>query len=145
MKVLSKPSEYGLRALMFLVTKGEGKGYVNIREMAEELDISFHFLTKILQSLTQAGFLVSSRGPNGGISFARNPQQISLLDVLYVLEGQDFLSKCLLGLPGCGDFAPCPMHNSWAVMRVQLRNLFEHTNLSEVGQSVQLERLRLSP
>lgn len=107
--------------------------------------ISFHFLTKILQSLTQASVLVSSRGPNGGVAFNRPPEEINLLTVLYVLEGDDFLTKRLLGLPGCGEYAPCPMHQSWSVIRPQLRKLFEETSLADAGKSVQFERLRLTP
>ena len=61
MRVISKSGEYGLRALLYMVAHKKDEAYVNIREMADELDISFHFLTKILQSLTQKGILQSYR------------------------------------------------------------------------------------
>lgn len=145
MKSLSKPGEYGLRALMYMVARGESNDYVNIREMSKDLDISFHFLTKILQQLTQAGILMSIRGPNGGVAFRRSPNEIKLMDILTVIEGPQFLTECVLGLPGCGDFAPCPLHESWAPMRQRLRHLFETTTIAETGKAVQLGRLRLAP
>ena len=144
MKVLSKSSEYGLRALLYMVGKG-GQEYVSIREMSEQLDISFHFLTKILQSLTQANILASYRGPSGGVAFNISPEKILLIDVVRVLEGDDFFDTCLLGLPGCGEKAPCPMHQFWKEIRGALRREFETTTLSEMGQTALSRSLRLMP
>ena len=144
MKVLSKSSEYGLRALLYMVGKG-GQEYVSIREMSEQLDISFHFLTKILQSLTQANILASYRGPSGGVAFNISPEKILLSDGVRVLEGDDFFDTCLLGLPGCGEKAPCPMHQFWTEIRGALRREFETTTLSEMGQTALSRSLRLMP
>ena len=62
--LLSKSTEYGIRATLYL-TSLKQDGYVSIRAISDELDISFHFLTKIFQKLTQAGLLQSFRGPRG--------------------------------------------------------------------------------
>ena len=145
MKVLSKSSEYGLRALLYMVGKGDGQEYVSIREMSEQLDISFHFLTKILQSLTQANMLASYRGPSGGVTFNIPPDKILLGDVVRVLEGDDFFDKCLLGLPGCGERHPCPMHDFWKNIKGQLKQEFESTTLAGLGQSTRQNRFRLIP
>ena len=145
MKVLSKSSEYGLRALLYMVSKNEAQQYVSIREMSEKLDISFHFLTKILQSLTQANLLVSYRGPSGGVAFNVPPDQILLGDIVRVLEGDDFFDTCLLGLPGCGEAVPCPMHQFWKEIRGALRQEFEITTLAKMGQTAQERSLRLTP
>jgi len=145
LKVLSKSGEYGLRALLYMAAKGEGQEYVSIREMSEQLDISFHFLTKILQSLTQADMLRSYRGPGGGVAFKIPPEKILLGDVVRVLEGDDFFDKCLLGLPGCGEKAPCPMHGFWKEIKGALKREFETTSLAEMGRATQAARLRLIP
>lgn len=145
MKVLSKSSEYGLRALLYMVSKNEAQQYVSIREMSEKLDISFHFLTKILQSLTQANLLVSYRGPSGGVAFNVPPDQILLGDIVRVLEGDDFFDTCLLGLPGCGEAAACPMHQFWKEIRGAFKQEFEITTLAKMGQNAQERWLRLMP
>ena len=128
-----------------MVGKGDGQEYVSIREMSEQLDISFHFLTKILQSLTQANMLASYRGPSGGVTFNIPPDKILLGDVVRVLEGDDFFDKCLLGLPGCGEKAPCPMHQFWKEIRGALKHEFETTSIAEMGKSTQMRSLRLVP
>lgn len=146
MKVLSKSSEYGLRALLYMAGRQrEGDTYVGIREMSETLDISFHFLTKILQALTQAQLLLSYRGPTGGVAFRVPPEQIPLGQVVRVLEGDDFFETCILGLPGCGSQKPCPLHQFWAGVRSEFKDEFDRTSIAELGQHALLRHLRLSP
>lgn len=145
MRVISKSGEYGLRALLYMVSHRNTHEYVSIRQMAEELDISFYFLTKILQSLTQKGLLQSYRGPNGGIAFLVPPEKILLADLIRALEGDNFFETCLLGLPGCGERAPCPMHQFWKEIKGAIKSEFETTSLAEMGRSVQLRNLRLVP
>lgn len=144
MKVLSKASAYGLRALLYIVAHKKHGDYVSIREMSEELNISFHFLTKILQSLTQQGLLESYRGPNGGITLKRPPNEIFLIDVVKILDGEDFFDTCLLGLPGCGEAEPCPVHDFWKVTKAALKNEFASTSLTELGTKISENRLRLA-
>ncbi|GIV30765.1 MAG: hypothetical protein KatS3mg029_0116 [Saprospiraceae bacterium] len=136
---------YALRALAYLVSHGGEQDYVSIGQISTELDISFHFLTKIFQQLTQAGMLESSRGPSGGIRLAKPPKDIRLADIVLVLEGPDFFDTCLLGLPGCGAFAPCPVHDFWKDTKEALRKEFSVTTLAELGAKVSEERLRIKP
>lgn len=143
MRVISKSSEYGLRALLYMAAHRGSQEFVGIRQMAGELDISFPFLTKILQILTQKGILQSYRGPNGGIAFLVQPENIRLADLIRALEGDDFFDKCLLGLPGCGDQKPCPLHNLWGAIRASLKAEFETTTLADLGQSTRQNRFRL--
>lgn len=145
MKVLSKSSEYGLRALLYMVGKHKEQEFMSIREISEQLDISFHFLTKILQSFTQANLLVSYRGPNGGVAFKVSPDKIMLGDIVRILEGNDFFETCLLGLPGCGASTPCPMHQFWMGIRNNLQMEFDSTSLEEMGNKALHSGLRLIP
>ncbi|MBV6426375.1 MAG: putative HTH-type transcriptional regulator [Haliscomenobacter sp.] len=134
---------YGLRALIYMASKKSPPSFVNIREISEELDISFHFLTKTFQSLTQENVLKSYRGPSGGIAFARPPEEILLIDIVYILEGRDFFSSCLLGLPGCGEEAPCPVHDFWKEVKSAMREEFETTSLADLAAKVSKDRLRI--
>jgi Rrf2 family protein len=143
MRVISKSGEYGLRALLYMAANYPNEGFVNIREMSEALDISFHFLTKILQVLTQKGILQSYRGPNGGVGFLKKPDEVSLADLVRALEGDDFFNKCLLGLPGCGERQPCPMHAYWTTIRNNLEEEFEATTLADLGENTRLKQFRL--
>jgi Rrf2 family protein len=140
--MLSKACSYGLLAVMY-VAKANRSSYVPIREICDELGISFHFLTKILQGLTQAGWLVSHTGPKGGVSLAKPASDISLLDIIHAIDGPQLFSECILGLPGCGHEKPCPMHTQWAATREDLKRMFRERNLSTTSEDLDRLGLRL--
>lgn len=133
MKVLSKASIYAIRAMIFMACSVE-EGYISIKEMSEKLDISFHFLTKLLQELTREGYLLSYRGPTGGVLLNREPRHIIIKDVIHIFEGKDYFKTCLLGLPGCGLEEPCPVHDFWSKIREEMKEKFETTTLADLKQ-----------
>lgn len=131
--LLSKSCIYGLRATLFLSAR-EQDGFIPIREMSEKLEISFHFLTKILQQLTAEGILESYKGPNGGVRLTRSGEAISLLEIVIAIDGDKMFTECALGLPGCGVMKPCPMHDKWANTRDSIKEMLESTTLTELSR-----------
>ena len=129
---------------MYTALEGRTRPYVSIRRMAADLDIPFHFLTKVLHDLTQRGILTSRRGAAGGVAFARPPKEISLLSVVEIVEGPDLFSRCLLGLEGCSDRKPCPFHRAWRPERKRLKSLFAKTRLSDITRGLMEKTLRLA-
>lgn len=144
MGLLSKRCEYGLRAVLFLVSRQGERPYVSIREMSSELDVSFHFLTKILQRLTEGGLLISHRGPSGGVALAKDARRVTVLQLIECLEGHDLFESCVLGLEGCGERTPCPLHGAWTRQRKALQELFSQATLADLGRRTAQAGLRLS-
>jgi len=129
--MLSKSCEYGLRATLYLSTL-ESDGYVSIGEISDELDISFPFLTKIFQKLNDADLLTSQRGPKGGVALTKPPSEIAIYDIVVAIDGDNLFKECVLGLPGCGDAAPCPLHEQWTDKRDQVEAMFRSATLDEL-------------
>jgi len=144
MKFLSKTCLYGIRAALLVASMGEEKKYVPIRRISDELGISFYFLTKILQTLTQNNIMSSYRGPNGGVALARPARDISLMEMINVIENESGFDSCILGLPGCGERTPCPLHDDWGETRDRIVSMFENTNLEELGRKINEEGFRLA-
>lgn len=140
--VLSKACTYGILASFYVAREGETE-YVSIREMSEDLNISFHFLTKILQKLTAAGIMISHKGPKGGISLTRKPNEISLLQIIDAIDGSDVFQECILGLPGCGHETPCPIHNYWMNVRGEMEEMFAKRTLEETATGLDEIEYRL--
>lgn len=140
--LLSRGCEYGIRAVLYLASL-DREGYVSIREISEKLDISFPFLTKIFQQLNEAGLLKSLRGPSGGVALTKSPDDISLYEVVVAVDGQGLFEECVLGLPGCGDQKPCPIHNRWATERSRLEKMFKQTALSDTADEIKELNVRL--
>lgn len=140
--LLSKACEYGLRASLYLASLDEA-GYVSIRAISDELDISFPFLTKIFQQLNEAGLLKSHRGPSGGVAFTRPTSAITLYEIVVAIDGEDLFEECVLGLPGCGDDTPCPIHDHWAEQRARLETMFRQNTLADMAGKIQEFDVRL--
>lgn len=130
--LLSKSCVYGLQATVLLASKKQN-GYVTIRELSDELDISFYFLTKVLQRLTKEGILESYKGPNGGVKLARVSGQITFIDVVNSIDGNSQLSSCILGLPGCGVMTPCPMHDQWSQLKEKILTIMKSVTLEDLS------------
>lgn len=133
--MLSSSTVYAIRACIFIAAHKE-EDYISISTIAEKLDISFHFLTKILQKLTQHNLMTSHRGPNGGVTFTKSTDKIFLIDIVDAVETNPIFTECLLGIPGCGDDRPCPLHSEWGPIRQQLRTKFEDTDLASLAFKV---------
>ena len=141
--LLSKSCVYGLRAVLYIAHKGDGE-YVSIRKISDELNISFHFLTKILQKLTQKQILNSYRGPYGGISLAKYVHEITLLDIVCAIDGNKIFEACILGLAQCDEQHPCPVHDSWVIYRDKIRAKFSATTIHDLVKNIKKLNLRLS-
>ena len=108
------------------------------------MGISFDFLTKILQTLTQHDIMVSHRGPKGGVSLAREASEITLMDMINATEPENIFEGCILGMPGCGEEKPCPLHEYWGGARDEIKTTFETVNLAELSQRIKDDDLRLT-
>jgi Rrf2 family protein len=83
---ITTKSPYALRALTELVRAG-GAGPVPIGELARRRDVPVQFLEQLFATLRRAGLLRSQRGVKGGYSFAREPSEITVLEVVELLDG----------------------------------------------------------
>ncbi|HEX9592999.1 MAG TPA: Rrf2 family transcriptional regulator [bacterium] len=141
--VLSKGCNYALRAVLYIAARDRGE-FIPILEISETLGISFHFLTKTLQALTQNNILISNRGPKGGVALARPPEVIALGEVILAIDGPDLFDRCVLGLDYCGDDRPCPLHPQWRLVKQRMKDIFENTSVAEVSSEMGQQGLRLT-
>jgi len=89
---LSKKGRYAVRALFDIAFHNEGQP-TQVKDIAERQHIPPRFLEQIFQDLKRAGIVASKRGPQGGYSLARRPEEIRLGDVVRALEGPLVLSE----------------------------------------------------
>lgn len=141
--VFSQACMYGIRASLYIAAK-QNDHYLPINEISRDLGISFHFLTKILQKLTQRHLLKSYRGPNGGVTFAKSPDQIRLYEIVEAIDGDDLFTECILGLPDCGSQQACPLHEQWGSLRDELKSVMEETSLAALSARINSMGLRLT-
>jgi Rrf2 family protein len=103
---LSKRGEYGLRAMIDLATWDHGSAVVQIKDIAEREQIPPKFLEQILLTLKNAGMLHSKMGVGGGYYLAKAADQISLGNIVRILDGPLAPVRCVSQMAyepcGCG-------------------------------------------
>lgn len=110
---LSNKSDYGL---ILLSNLSRSKKLVSISSVAKKNKISPKFLSQIAQDLKKAGFISAREGVAGGYTLAKSAEQIKLLDVLKVLDGELVEGKCFEE----GHECVCGAGEMWKEMREQL-------------------------
>ena len=130
---LTAKSEYGLLAMIELACR-YGEGPASAREIAERRGIPARFLEQLFVSLRRADLVNAVRGARGGFVLARDPADISTLQVVEALEGPLTASACdsERGLE-CGNAGSCAAAPVWARATSALRDVFASTTLAELA------------
>lgn len=142
--MLSSACRYGILASIHLAQQ-DSDGFVPVRQIAGSLEVSSPFLSKIMQQLVSEHLLDSLRGPTGGVKLARASKDIKINDIVIAIDGRKILEACVLGLPGCGKNAPCPMHADWAVVRERFCRMLDETSLADLANDTEANGFRLTP
>ncbi len=137
---LSKRGEYGLRAMIDLATLtqgGNGKDrVVQIKEIAERQKIPVKFLEQILLTLKNAGLLHSKMGIGGGYYLSRPPSEISLGQIVRILDGPLAPIRCVSQMAyepcGCPDEETCGLRSTMLEVRNAIADLLDQTTLADV-------------
>ncbi|RMF58189.1 MAG: Rrf2 family transcriptional regulator [Calditrichaeota bacterium] len=140
---LSKKCIYAIQATTYLAL-AEDQPYVPIREIADKLKISFHFLTKILQELGRHKLVATYRGPAGGARLVRSPEEITVEEIILALDEKDMFNQCVLGFAGCGKERPCPFHERYAELRGQMQQMFRTITVADLRRGVEQKQMRMA-
>ena len=107
---ITRQADYALRAMLYLARQEER---VATSKIAEGQQIPSSFLAKIISQLSIARLITTSRGAGGGVSLARKPEEISLLDVVEAIDGPITLNECTRDPSICTFGDSCPIHEVW--------------------------------
>lgn len=132
--IYSKECKYAIRAATYLAQHPDQRCLA--REIAEEEGLPQFFLSKILQSLAREKLLTSIKGPNGGFSLARSANEITLNDIRELIDGNEDLEQCAVGLGTCADDMPCPLHETFKPLRERLKRYLQKTTLEKMAKAV---------
>jgi Rrf2 family protein len=146
---LSKRGEYGLRAMIILAHayKESPEMMVQIREISEQDKIPGKYLEQILLALKNAGMLQSRMGIGGGYYLARQPQDISLGQIVRVLDGPLAPIRCVSQMAyeacGCPDERTCGLRMVMGDVRNAIADILDNTTLENVVERMDIARAQL--
>jgi Rrf2 family protein len=143
---LSKKSEYGLRALLEL-TLAHGKLTLQRQQIATRQHIPIEFLEQILLALKRAGLLSSRRGVKGGYTLIKSPDEITLGQVIRILDGPLAPISCVskTAYQKCSDcpyaIKPyCPLQDAMGEVRNAIADILDHYTLSQFAMAKPVKR-----
>ncbi len=131
---ISAKGEYAAKAVLYLSLKYPE--VVTIHEVARRHNIPVKYLEHILLALKKAGLLESRRGVRGGYTLARRPEQISMGEVLRVVDGRFSQSSCIevdLRRPyTCPESNTCGLKQVWRNVQMAVEKILFETNFAEL-------------
>lgn len=134
--MLSNTCKYAARALIYLGKNATEKDKVGIKKIASDLGIPTPFLGKILQNLVRQKVLISTKGPNGGFALGKKAKDISLYDIVTIVDGEDYFKHCLISHEPCISIHAkgkhCPVHGRFSEIRAQLIDFYKETNIQVI-------------
>jgi len=132
---LSKRGEYGLRALQDLAAH-YGEGPVRNKDLAGRNNVPPRFLEQILLTLKHGRIVHSRKGPRGGYYLARPPHQITLAEVVRLLDGPLAPISCVSETAyepcGCPDMEACGLRQVMKEIRDVVAGIMESTTLADL-------------
>lgn len=128
---ISTRTRYGLRAMTCLALR-YGKGPVSVREMADAQDLPPKYLEHLFASLKAEGLVRSVRGPGGGYTLSRPPQEIKVLTIYRALEGSIAPMECLETPEVCPKRGSCPTRDVWQQASEAMEHVLEERTLADL-------------
>ncbi len=116
---ITRQADYALRAMYYL-SKLDPNERAATSQIAQEQRIPPSFLAKIISQLSIAGLIHTSRGARGGVSLARPPSEISILEVVEAIDGPIMLNECTTSPDACPFGEECPIRPLWCQAQDEL-------------------------
>jgi Rrf2 family transcriptional regulator, iron-sulfur cluster assembly transcription factor len=137
--MLSNSCRYGIRAVIYLASRYPEKGNTGIKEISGDLELPTPFLAKILQQLARHRILSSTKGPNGGFSLLKNPEAITLFELIKIIDGEGLFKNCLIHDGTCAEIKRskklCPVHKDYADRRAELTKIFKNKTIADLSKT----------
>jgi Rrf2 family protein len=128
---ITRQADYAVRAVLHLA-KMEPNQRAATSQIAKEQHIPPSFLAKIISQLSIAGLLQTSRGARGGVTLARKPGKITLLEVIEAIDGPIMLNECVGENSICTFDDDCPLRPVWCDAQEELVNRLKGTNFQQL-------------
>jgi Rrf2 family protein len=125
---ITRQADYAVRAVLHLARSGDTRTATSV--IAEEQKIPPSFLAKIISQLSIAGLLHTSRGARGGVTLARHPGEITLLEVIEAIDGPIQLNECVGDTSTCSFDKDCPLRPVWCEAQEELVGRLKGTNFA---------------
>lgn len=129
MNKINKKTEYALMALKYLK---EHDHQISAKDLAEKTHTPFEVIARVLQALSSRGILKAEYGVSGGYQLVKNLEEISVYDLMNILESSTELAKCLGTETECELSSKCTIVSPITNLNSKVQNFYKSISLAEV-------------
>ena len=133
---LSKKADYGLIAVKDLATHND-HGACSAADIAEMYGISTPLLAKVLQKLARGGLVTARHGSSGGYQLARDPGQITALDVISAIDGPLFITSCVTSHGECYQTPTCTVREPLRRVNESILQVLSTVTIAQMSEEPQ--------
>ena len=134
--MLAKSTEYAIRAMVYIQLQNWKNLHPGVIEIAREIEAPAAFSAKILQTLTRHKLLGSMKGRGGGFFFPENQSNLTIYDIIHVMEGDGCFHQCGFGLKNCNSKNPCPLHTEFINVREDYYKIVKKETISSLSSKI---------
>jgi Rrf2 family protein len=130
---LSKKADYGLIAVKHLALHRDQHA-CSANEIAEEYGISATLMAKVLQKLARQSLVAARHGSSGGYQLAKDPDQISALEVITAIDGPVFITSCVTSHGACDATERCSVREPLRRVNESILNVLSTVTISQMSE-----------
>ncbi len=127
---LSTKGRYGVKAMVELAIN-YGGAPLSIKTISKRQNISEYYLEQLFSSLRKAKLITSIRGAQGGYVLSREPKDITVAEIMYVLEGPIEIAECIDGV-SCDNLDCCATRLLWAKIKNSIDDVMKSVTLQDI-------------
>ena len=133
---LSKKSDYGLIAVKHLAMHRQQHA-CSANEVAEEYGISTTLMAKVLQKLARQGMVAAKHGSSGGYQLAKEPENISALDVIVAIDGPVLITSCVTSHGACDATDKCSVREPLRRVNESILHVLNTVTIAQLSEEPQ--------
>ncbi len=142
--MLSNSSKYAIKAVLYLADKTDESHKLMVKDLYEPTQVPKAYLAKLLQALSKQNIISATKGPKGGYYLTQANRENPVFRVIEVIDGNQRIESCILGIDECNAQHPCPLHEYVATARTALLNTLRSMTIGELAVNLRKDRSFLS-
>jgi Rrf2 family protein len=132
MDLIRRNTDYALRLVVALAAQYNTGQVLSARALSQQNNVPYPLTSKLLQKYQQAGIIKSTMGARGGFGLTRRPMEITLLELIEIIQGPIRANRCILGTFDCPMKIRCPLHPKLNDLQEEIERHLRNTTLAEM-------------
>lgn len=134
--MISNSSKYAIKAVLFLAYKTNSSEKLMAKEISDTINVPKAYIAKLLQKLSKANIISSTRGPKGGFFISKENKTNSVMDIIETIDENRNYNACILDLKNCNVANPCSLHKDIYQLKTALLTFYRNKTIEDLASNM---------